>query len=67
MTKDVELIGLAGLIKMTGIGRTKIFEMAKSGALPAQANLGGRESKWWRADVVAFLEARRAEHQAPAK
>lgn len=67
MTKDVELIGLKDLIAMTGISRSKIFVMTKAGTLPAEANLGGRASKWWRADIVAWLEARRAENQASAK
>jgi prophage regulatory protein len=67
MTEDVELVGLKDLIAMTGISRSKIFLMVKAGTLPAQANLGGRESKWWRADILAFLKARRAEHKASAK
>jgi predicted DNA-binding transcriptional regulator AlpA len=61
VANDVEVIGLADVMQMTGIGRTKIFEMCKGGAFPAQAKLGGRSSQWWRADVLAWLDARRAE------
>jgi prophage regulatory protein len=67
MTKDVELIGLKDLIAMTGISRSKIFVMVKAGTLPAQANLGGRESKWWKTEIFGWLKARRAEHEVSAK
>ncbi|MCI0146682.1 AlpA family phage regulatory protein [Paraburkholderia sediminicola] len=59
MANDVEVLGLADVLKMTGIGRTKIFEMCKGGTFPAQAKLGGRASRWWRVDVQAWLVARR--------
>lgn len=61
MANDVEVIGLADVMKMTGIGRTKIFQLCKGGTFPAQAKLGGRASQWWLADVQAWLVARRAQ------
>jgi prophage regulatory protein len=61
VANDVEVIGLADVMKMTGIGRTKIFALCKSGGFPAQAKLGGRASQWWLGEVQAWLVARRAE------
>lgn len=61
MANESEVVGLADVIRMTGIGRTKIFEMCKSGEFPPQAKLGGRASQWWLADLQVWLIARRAE------
>jgi predicted DNA-binding transcriptional regulator AlpA len=57
----LEVVGLSDVMEMTGIGRTKLFEMCKAGQFPAQAKLGGRASQWWFTDVQAWLVARRAE------
>jgi predicted DNA-binding transcriptional regulator AlpA len=61
VANESEVVGLADVIRMTGIGRTKIFAMCKGRTFPAQAKLGGRASQWWLADVQAWLVARRAE------
>ncbi|CAE6724469.1 helix-turn-helix transcriptional regulator [Paraburkholderia nemoris] len=64
MTKEIETVGLADVLRLTGMSETKLQDMRREGRFPQKANLGGRAARWWSTDVEAWLLARRAEGSA---
>lgn len=46
--------------ELSGLGRTKIYELIKQGAFPAPERRGKRCSRWRAGDVIEFLNAGRA-------
>lgn len=66
--EPIEFIKLPAVKALTGIGTTKIYEMAKRGSFPRQVNQGGRGVAWIKAEVIAWnraqVEAARGNQEA---
>jgi len=50
---------LEAVEELTGVKKTKLYELIKSGQFPAPERLSLRCSRWRAGDVLAHLEARR--------
>jgi prophage regulatory protein len=61
MKPEDQIIPYSEVTALTGIGKTKLYEMRKAGQFPQPAQLGGRAAVWWLADIQQWLRARRAE------
>jgi prophage regulatory protein len=55
--EHIEFIKLPAVKALTGIGTTKIYEMAKQGSFPRQVKQGGRGVAWIKAEVIAWNRA----------
>lgn len=60
---EIEFIKLPEVKKITGIGTTKIYQMAKDGEFPRQVKLGARAVAWVRAEVLEWNRARVEGHR----
>lgn len=52
--EPVEFIRLPAVRALTGLGTTKIYDMAKKGLFPRQVPLGGRAVAWVKSEVLAW-------------
>ncbi|MCD5997438.1 AlpA family phage regulatory protein [Pseudomonas sp. CDFA 602] len=50
----IEFIKLPSVKALTGLGTTKIYEMAKAGTFPRQVRLAGRSVAWVKSEVLAW-------------
>lgn len=44
--------------QLTGLGRTRRYELERDGEFPLRVRLGERAHGWWRSDIVRWLESR---------
>lgn len=56
MTRHIEFIKLPEVKQITGIGTTKIYEMANQGLFPRQVKLGGRSVAWVKEEVLRWAQ-----------
>lgn len=61
--EPVEFIKLPEVKKITGVGTTKIYEMAKAGEFPRQVKLGSRAVAWVRSEVLEWNRCRAEGHR----
>lgn len=50
----VEFLRLPAVKLITGLGTTKIYQMAKDGTFPHQVRLGGRSAAWIKSEVLEW-------------
>lgn len=50
--------------RITGLGRSTLYERAEAGTFPRPINLGGRAVGWIESEVMEWLEARMADRTA---
>ncbi|HSJ40314.1 MAG TPA: AlpA family phage regulatory protein [Xanthobacteraceae bacterium] len=55
---DGTLLTLATIMKVTGLGKTKIYEMMRAGMFPQSVKVGIRSVRW-RAEEIRVWNARR--------
>ncbi|WNW10088.1 AlpA family transcriptional regulator [Pseudomonas sp. DTU_2021_1001937_2_SI_NGA_ILE_001] len=65
---EIEFIKLPEVKKLTGLGTTKIYQMANDGLFPAQVKLGERSVAWIKSEVLEWnrdrvTQARGHSHQ----
>ncbi|MBW0449239.1 AlpA family phage regulatory protein [Paraburkholderia phenoliruptrix] len=53
-------VKLHEVMRLVGLGRTKVYELTARGEFPPQAKLGARVAAWWLSDINQWLAARRA-------
>lgn len=52
--EPVEFIRLPKVKELTGLGTTKLYEMANKGLFPKQVPLGGRAVAWIKSEVLQW-------------
>lgn len=52
--EPVEFIRLPKVKELTGLGTTKLYEMANKGLFPKQVPVGGRAVAWVKAEVLQW-------------
>jgi prophage regulatory protein len=57
--EDLAVLRLPEVKRLTGLGRSSIYEMMKKGLFPQSITLGHRAVGWMVQDVRSWLEARR--------
>lgn len=55
---DVEFIRVAEVLRITGLGRSTLYEKMLANEFPKQVNLGGRSVAWVKSEVQAWAKAR---------
>lgn len=55
---SVRILRLAQVRHLTGMSRSAIYEMMRSGAFPRSLALGARSVGWVESEVVAWIESR---------
>ena len=61
MSTDNQLVlDLRGVIELTTLSQSTIYEMAKKGEFPKQRRIGSNRVVWLRSEVVAWLEQKLA-------
>lgn len=58
------VLRLPGVKAKTGLGRTSIYGMMKTGDFPAPISLGARAVGWLSSDIDAWIQSRAA-HASP--
>ena len=58
---DKVVLDLKGVIELTTLGQTTIYELAKRGEFPKQRKLGSQRVAWLRSEVVEWLDAQFAQ------
>ncbi|MCQ9423421.1 AlpA family transcriptional regulator [Pseudomonas sp. LJDD11] len=54
MPDEIEFIKLPEVLRLTGVGTTKLYDMVKTGVFPAQVKLGERSVAWIKAEVLEW-------------
>lgn len=54
LNEPVEFLRLPAVKLITGLGTTKIYQMAKDGSFPHQVKLGGRSVAWVKSEVLEW-------------
>jgi prophage regulatory protein len=55
---DVEFIRVAEVLRITGLGRSTLYEKMLANEFPKQVSLGGRSVAWVKSEVQAWAKAR---------
>ncbi|MGU3389831.1 helix-turn-helix transcriptional regulator [Sphingomonas sp. M1A8_2b] len=55
-TDDKIVLDIKGVIELTTLSQTTIYDMAKRGEFPKQVRIGPNRVVWRRADVLGWLE-----------
>lgn len=55
LADDIEFIRLREVKRITGMGRSYIYEKMKTGDFPGQIKLGPRTVAWIKAEVLAWV------------
>jgi prophage regulatory protein len=63
--RSIRFIRLPEVKKMTGLGKTTLYEMIKDGAFPAPVKIGGRAVAWVESEVEQWAAARLADRITP--
>jgi prophage regulatory protein len=58
MNDEIEFIPLPEVKKITGLGKTKLYEMISLGEFPKQIPLGVRAARWLKGDVQQWAAER---------
>ena len=58
MTEDIRLIRLPEVRKMTGLSRTRIYELEREGRFPRRRKLSERACAWVAAEVQEWARSR---------
>lgn len=58
---DKIVLDIKGVIELTTLSQSTIYELAKRGEFPKQVRIGPNRVVWPRAEVVAWLEQKLAE------
>ena len=58
---DKVVLDIKGVIELTTLGQTTIYEMAKRGEFPKQRRLGSNRVVWLRSEVLDWIDAKLAE------
>lgn len=56
--RDLTLIDIKEVSKMTSFSRAYIYKMLKDGCFPAQYSFGTRTVRWLKSDVEAWIEGK---------
>ena len=62
-TNETKLVRVRDVLKLTGISRTSLWRLIKSGDFPAPFKLGPRMNCWYDQEVRDWINSRR-ENQA---
>ena len=54
LSEPVEFLRLPAVKVITGLGTTKIYQMAKEGTFPHQVKVGGRSVAWIKSEVLEW-------------
>jgi len=57
--EDLAILRLSEVKRLTGLGRSSIYQMMKDGIFPRSFTLGYRAVGWMACDIRAWLEAKR--------
>ena len=57
--EDLAILRLPDVKRLTGLGRSSIYQMMKDGIFPRSVALGYRAVGWTACDIRAWLQARR--------
>jgi predicted DNA-binding transcriptional regulator AlpA len=55
-----------GVLEMTGLCGTELYNLIRLGKFPKQYSLGARSVAWSRNEILAWIEATKARGQRPA-
>lgn len=55
---DIRILRLPEVKRITGLGRTSIYQMMKDGIFPRSISLGSRAIGWKFGDIREWLESR---------
>lgn len=55
---EIEFIKLPEVLRLTGVGTTKLYDMVKTGVFPAQVRLGERSVAWIKSEVLEWSRDR---------
>lgn len=58
---ELAVLRLADVKRLTGLCKSSIYQMMKSGTFPRRVALGCRSVGWMSCDIRAWLHARRGE------
>jgi len=58
---DKIVLDIKGVIELTTLSQSTIYDLAKRGEFPKQVRIGPNRVVWQRAEVVAWLEQKLAE------
>ena len=58
---DKIVLDIKGVIELTTLSQSTIYDLAKRGEFPKQVRIGPGRVVWQRAEVVAWLEQKLAE------
>ena len=61
---DKVVLDIKGVVELTTLGQTTIYEMARRGEFPQQRKLGSQRVAWLRSEVVDWLDAQFAQRNA---
>ena len=54
---DKVVLDIKGVIELTTLGQTTIYELARDGKFPKQRKLGSQRVAWLRSEVVDWIDA----------
>ncbi len=57
--RDDELWSARDIAAVVKIGQTATYELIKQPGFPAPLHVGKRSVRWWKSEIVAFLERQR--------
>ena len=60
-TADRIVLDIKGVVELTTLSQSTIYELAKSGAFPRQRRIGPNRVVWLRYEILDWLEKRLAE------
>ena len=63
---DKVVLDIKGVIELTTLGQTTIYEMARRGEFPQQRKLGSQRVAWLRSEVVDWIDQQFARGNAGA-
>ena len=58
--EELAILRLPNVMRLTGLGRTTIYDMMAKGMFPRPVSLGFRAVGWRASDIRAWIETRRA-------
>ena len=60
MDRDPRILRLPKVIGVTGLSRSTIYRMMRTGEFPAQVSIGPRTVGWRESEVIQWVESRPA-------